>query len=225
MADDGLIPKTPSAKEYKSGKEAFNVAEDQGEVFTSGDPIELFISWFQLARKHEVNDANAMSLATADTSGLPDVRVVLLKDVSASGFSFYSNSESAKGEELQANPQAALCFHWKSIRRQVRIRGQVEALSNSECDNYFAERARGSQIGAWASFQSRPLEDREILRQRVADYEEIYEDKPVPRPENWIGWIVRPQTIEFWVNRPFRLHDRLLFTSNPEGWQQSWLYP
>ncbi len=225
MADDGLIPKTPSAKEYKSGKEAFNVAEDQGEVFTSADPVELFISWFQLARKHEVNDPNAMSLATVDSNGLPDVRILLLKDVSASGFSFYSNSESAKGEELKANPQAALCFQWKSIRRQVRIRGQVEALSKSECDNYFAERARGSQIGAWASFQSRPLEDRGILRQRVADYEEIYEDKPVPRPENWIGWIVRPQTIEFWVNRPFRLHDRLLFTSGPEGWQQSWLYP
>ncbi len=225
MADDGLIPKSPAAEEYGTVSEVFGVADDQGDVFVSDDPIELFISWFMLARQHEPNDANAMSLATVDTTGVPNVRIVLLKDVSARGFSFYSNAESAKGQELSSHPQAAMCFFWKSIRRQVRIRGPVSVLGPEESDAYFAERARGSQIGAWASFQSRPLENREILQRRVEDYEEIYKNRKVPRPENWHGWNVHPQTIEFWVNRPYRLHDRLVFEESAEGWSQKRLYP
>ncbi len=225
MADDGLIPKTPSEAQYSAAKEAYSVAEDQGEVFASDDPYEIFVDWFQFAKRFEPNDTNAMSVATVDSTGLPNVRILLLKDVSDRGFSFYSNSESTKGLELAANPQAALCFHWKTVRRQVRIRGPVSELSAEECDAYFAERARGSQIGAWASFQSRPIENRELLDQRIADYEEIYRDRDVPRPDNWKGWIVHPQEIEFWINRPYRLHERLVFEQEADGWKQTYLYP
>ncbi len=221
----GVIPRTPTNEDYKTSSEFFDAGADQGEVFTSDDPVELFISWFHLAKQHEANDANAMSLATVDASGMPNNRIVLLKDVGADGFSFYSNAHSAKGEELEANPQAALCFHWKSIRRQVRVRGPITVLPPADCDAYFAQRARGSQIGAWASFQSRPLENRQKLEQRIEDFEEIYKHEDVPRPDNWIGWLVRPQKIEFWVNRPFRLHDRLVFEEQAEGWKQLRLYP
>ncbi|MGV6801610.1 MAG: pyridoxamine 5'-phosphate oxidase [bacterium] len=218
MADKQIIPPSPTAEQYA-------MDEDQGAVFTEQDPIDLFKSWLTLAGQYEINDPNAMSLATVDGRGRPDCRIVLLKDVSPNGFSFYSNTGSAKGEQLAHHRQAALCFHWKSIRRQVRIRGKVRALEAPECDDYFATRSRGSQIGAWASFQSRPMETRKMLEQRIADYEEIYKDRPVPRPDHWQGWQVIPQEIEFWVNRPFRLHDRLLFEQQAEGWVTTRLYP
>lgn len=218
MADEKLIPPTPSAEEYA-------VDEDQGAVFTEQDPIDLFKVWLKLAGEHEMNDPNAMSVATVDPSGMPDVRILLLKDVGERGFTFYGNLQSAKGHELEGTPKAALCFHWKSIRRQVRVRGPVTRLPEAECDAYFATRSRGSQVGAWASFQSRPLEDRKMLEQRIADYEEIYKDRKVPRPEHWVGWLVRPETMEFWVNRPFRLHDRLFFEQQAEGWRARYLYP
>lgn len=218
MTDDSLIPSTPSAADY-------GVADDQGEVFTSDDPITLFGAWFDLAKTREVNDANAMSLASVDGQGQPNVRIVLLKDVDATGFSFFSNSQSAKGQELAEQSRAALCFHWKSIRRQVRVRGAVMALGVDACDEYFSSRARGSQIGAWASAQSRPLVDRAELEQRIADYEVRFASRDVPRPDHWQGWRIIPQEIEFWVNRPYRLHDRKRFTCEAGHWAHEMLYP
>lgn len=225
MADDAQIPPSPSDIDYQNPEEVYGIAEDQGEVFTSDNPFELFASWFEFAKQHELNDANAMSVATVDKEKMPNVRILLLKDFGPAGFSFYSNAESAKGEELAGTARAALCFHWKSIRRQVRVRGFVSKIGPKESDAYFSERARGSQIGAWASFQSRELESREILERRIEDYEEIYKGKDVPRPDNWHGWLVVPQEIEFWVNRPFRLHDRLQFRLEDGEWTRAWLYP
>ncbi|WOI52633.1 pyridoxamine 5'-phosphate oxidase [Parvularcula sp. LCG005] len=227
MDHEQLIPPTPSDEDYRAeagAQEAFAVDEDQGKVFTNDDPLELFSEWLTLAKKHEPNDANAMSLATVDSVGMPDVRIVLLKDLD-DGFIFYTNATSAKGEELAANPLAALCFHWKTIRRQVRVRGLTEAVSNTENDAYFASRSRGSQIGAWASQQSKPMSDDTILKTRVEDYESIYDGRDVPRPEFWRGYRLIPSSIEFWVNRPYRLHDRLLFQNDGDGWTQTILYP
>lgn len=227
METDNLIPPTPTDDEYARDakhQEAFAVDADQGKVFTSDDPLELFAQWLELAKKHEPNDANAMSVATVDSSGFPNVRVLLLKDLD-DGFVFFSNSMSAKGDELAANPLAALCFHWKSIRRQVRVRGLVEPVSDQENDEYFASRARNAQIGAWASQQSRPMTEEGILDKRMEDYEAIYNGKDVRRPEWWRGYRVTPSQIEFWVNRPFRLHDRLQFDYDGEGWSQTRLYP
>ncbi|WP_370335158.1 pyridoxamine 5'-phosphate oxidase [Parvularcula marina] len=222
-----LIPPSPSEDDYEQerrAQEAFSVDEDQGKVFTSDDPLELFAQWLELAKKHEVNDAHAMSVATVDGAGFPNVRVVLLKDLDE-GFVFYTNSMSAKGDELAENPLAALCFHWKSIRRQVRIRGLVEPVSEAENDQYFASRARSAQIGAWASQQSRPMTEEGILQKRVEDYEAIYEGRDVRRPDWWRGYRVTPSQMEFWVNRPFRLHDRLQFDYDGEGWNKTRLYP
>ena len=232
--DKSIIPPSPSDEDYARQsreqaaleREAYSVDEDQGDVFTDDDPVALFGQWMLLAGRHEANDPNAMSLATVDGDGMPNVRIVLLKDVSARGFTFYSNAESAKGLELEANPNAALCFHWKSIRRQVRVRGPVTALPKEESDAYFASRSRGSQLGALASFQSRVLRDRETLKRRIDDYDAIYQGRDIPRPENWHGWLVEPREIEFWVNRPWRLHDRLQFLRTADGgWQSRRLYP
>jgi pyridoxamine 5'-phosphate oxidase len=169
-----------------------------------------------------------MALATVDAHGMPDVRMVLLKDVSRRGFVFYSNAESAKGQELAAQPKAALLFHWKSLRRQIRIRGPVEPVTDAESDAYFASRARDSQIGAWASEQSRPMADRSSLKRRMAEFGmKFSEAETLPRPPQWRGWRVLPQAIEFWRDRPFRLHDRLLFErAGPQAeWRRERLYP
>ncbi len=215
-----LIPSSPSEEFYR-------IDEDQGNVFTHENPITLFEEWLGLARAHEVNDPNAMSLATIDRNGMPDVRVVLLKDIDERGLSFYTNVESAKGRALAANPVAALCFHWKSIRRQVRFRGKVESVSHEEADAYFATRARGAQIGAWASAQSRPLSTHSQLESDITACEERFTDKEVERPNHWSGFRIIPTQIEFWVNKPFRLHERLQFERTPttKNWTTTRLYP
>lgn len=174
------------------------------------DPFALFDAWYEEAKAAEVNDPNAMALATVDETGLPDVRTVLLKGHDQRGFVFYTNLESTKAQELAAQPKGALLFHWKSLRRQVRIRGPVEQVSDEEADAYFATRPRGSQIGAWASDQSRPAADRAMLEARVAEQEAAYPDA-VPRPPHWSGLRVIPHTIEFWQDGAFRLHNRFLY--------------
>ncbi|GJL92106.1 pyridoxamine 5'-phosphate oxidase [Hyphococcus sp.] len=215
-----IIPPSPD-------DDAYAVDADQGEVFTISDPIAQFADWLALAVKKEPNDANAMALATVDANGLPDVRMVLLKDVTACGLTFYTNTESAKGVELAANPKAAAVFHWKSIRRQVRFRGPVERVSTEEADAYFATRARGARIGAHASAQSRPLESRFALEKAVAAKAAKFGLGDIPRPEHWSGYRIVPLQIEFWVNRPFRLHERLQYErANPNSaWTKQALYP
>ncbi len=220
MAADRLIPPSPS-------EETYAVDQDQGEVFTEDDPIALFAAWLTLAKKTEPNDPNTMALATVDAQGMPDLRMVLLKDVDASGLTFYTNTESAKGEQLADSPMAAICFHWKSIRRQVRFRGHVTPVSNEEADAYFATRARSARIGAHASAQSRPMDGRFVLEKQVALKAAQFGIKEVTRPSHWSGYRVSPVQIEFWVNRPFRLHDRLQFTREnvSADWKTARLYP
>jgi pyridoxamine 5'-phosphate oxidase len=220
VLSEDLIPPSPSA-------EAYAVDEDQGEVFTINDPFALFADWLSLARDKEPNDANAMSLATVDDDGMPNVRVVLLKDIDACGLTFYTNVESAKGEELAGNAQAAVCFHWKTIRRQVRFRGSVERVSDEEADAYFATRARGAQLGAHASAQSRPMDSREALEREIERLDENWNGEDIPRPDHWSGYRITPLEIEFWVNRPFRLHDRRVYWREKPGdeWTVETLYP
>lgn len=200
-------------------------AEQLSEVIPHGDPIALFARWFAEARASEPNDANAMALATATPDGLPSVRMVLLKGHGADGFVFYTNSHSRKGAEIMANPHAALLFHWKSLRRQIRIEGALSPVGAEEADAYFASRARESRIGAWASDQSRPLDSRADLEAAVARETARFEGQDVPRPERWTGWRVIPEAVEFWRDRPFRLHDRLLFTRDGDGWAKTRLQP
>ena len=199
----------------------------ESDLAGAGDPFVLFGEWFAEAEAHEPNDPNAMALATADADGLPNVRMVLLKGWDEDGFVFYTNLESAKGRELAAVSRAAMVFHWKSLRRQVRVRGPVEHVSAREADDYFASRAKGSQIGAWASKQSRPLESRFALQKRVAKYAAKFGLSRVPRPPHWSGLRVCPLTIEFWHDRPFRLHERLVFRrdNKDEAWRTERLYP
>jgi pyridoxamine 5'-phosphate oxidase len=206
MAGKDVIPPTPSEEEYlrDSGR-------PETDIFTREDPFALFGEWLGRARESEPNDPNAMALATADADGMPDSRMVLLKDFDAEGFVFYTNTESAKGLQLSANPKAALCFHWKSLRRQVRVRGLVRQVSAAEADAYFQSRARDSRIGAWASKQSRPLDSRFALEKAVAGYAARFGLGEVPRPDFWTGYRIAPLRIEFWRDRPFRLHDRLVF--------------
>ena len=202
-------------------------APPAGDFFAAGEPMALFSRWLGQAEAHEINDANAMALATTDADGLPNLRMVLLKDVSAGGFVFYTNTQSAKGIELGALGKAALLFHWKSLRRQVRVRGSVAAVTAAEADAYFATRPRGSRIGAWASQQSRPLPSRAVLEKAVADFAARYPGESVPRPFHWSGFRLTPLEIEFWHDRPFRLHDRLRFTRGvaPEVWTKERLFP
>jgi pyridoxamine 5'-phosphate oxidase len=191
---------------------------------TAAEPFSLFEEWFAEAKEREINDPNAMALATVDAQGLPNIRMVLLKGVD-SGFVFYTNEESAKGRELAASGKAALLFHWKSLRRQVRVRGTVAEVSDAVADAYFASRPRDSRIGAWASQQSRPLESRFALEKAVAFYAAKYAIGDIPRPPYWKGYRVTPEAFEFWAERPFRLHDRVAFTGAAEGWQKERLYP
>ena len=189
------------------------------------DPFALFDSWFAEARASELNDPEAMALATADAYGLPSVRMVLLKGHGPDGFVFYTNEQSAKGQQLAANPQAALLFHWKSLRRQVRIEGAVERVPDSDADAYFASRGRDSRLGAWASDQTRPLDSRDTFERRFADRAAQFEGGDVPRPPHWGGFRVVPERIEFWSDRPHRLHERRLFTRGTGEWHEGLLYP
>lgn len=190
-------------------------------------PFELFGEWLALAEKNEVNDPNAMSVATVDADGMPNVRMLLLKGVSPDGFVFYTNIESTKGREILAHPKVALCFHWKSLRRQVRVRGVVERVTEEQADEYYGSRPRKSRIGAWASKQSRPLESRFALEKEVAKYAAKYAVGDIPRPEYWTGFTLKPLEIEFWHDRAFRLHDRFVFKREDptQDWQKERLYP
>lgn len=189
------------------------------------DPIALFSEWFAAASAAEPTDPDAMALATVGADGAPDVRMVLLKGADARGFVFYTNMESSKGRQLAANPNAALAFYWKSLGRQVRLRGRIEPVSDAEADSYFASRARDSQIGAWGSQQSRPLESEDALERAVAAQAAKYSGADVPRPPHWSGYRLVPAAIEFWEQRPFRLHRRRLFTRDGAGWKETRLYP
>lgn len=200
---------------------------DTADFTGAGDPFALFGDWYADAARSEPNDPDAMALATVDEEGLPNVRMVLLKGFSETGFVFYTNFESQKGREILAAKKAALCFHWKSLRRQIRVRGVVETVSDAEADTYFNSRAKDSRIGAWASQQSRPLESRFALEKAVAKYAAKYAIGTVPRPPYWSGFRITPVHMEFWHDRPFRLHDRLVFKRETaqDQWHTTKLYP
>lgn len=223
MTRNDLIPPSPTAADYASE----GPPPDDAVFFAADEPLALFADWLKEARAKEPNDANAMALATVDADGMPDVRMVLLKDFDARGFTFYSNAQSSKGRQLAAHPQAALCLHWKSLRRSVRLRGPVSPVEDAAADAYFASRDRGARIGAWASDQSRPLESRYALELRIAELALRFGAGEVPRPAHWVGWRLSPVRIEFWRDRPFRLHDRLEFTraSASAAWNKQRLYP
>ena len=189
------------------------------------DPHALFDSWYAEARASELNDSNAMALATADGEGRPSVRMVLLKGHDARGFVFYTNLESRKAGELIENPHAALLFHWKSLRRQIRIEGAVSRVTDAEGDAYFVTRSRDSQLGAWASDQSRPLESRALFETRYREMADRFAGQPVPRPPHWSGFRIAPERIEFWLDREHRLHERRLFVRDGDGWREGMLYP
>jgi pyridoxamine 5'-phosphate oxidase len=198
-----------------------------GDFTQADEPLRLWQAWFDEAVKGEPRDPNAMSVATVDKDGFPDVRTVLLKGVDERGFVFYTNTESQKGQELAGNMKAALLFYWKSLNRQVRIRGPVERVTAEEADTYFATRPKGAQIGAWASQQSRPLESRLAFEKNVAIYTAKYALGAVPRPPHWSGFRILPLKMEFWHDRPFRLHDRIEFRRGAlgEGWTKVRMYP
>ena len=195
------------------------------DLEAAGDPAALFAAWFAEASASEPSDPNAMQLATADRSGLPDVRTVLMKAWDEHGFVFYTNTMSEKGRQLADNPKAAICFHWKSLQRQVRARGSIEAVTAAEADAYYATRSRGSRIGGWVSRQSQKLASREVLERAVADYVAAHEGIEIARPLYWSGYRLIPESVEFWRERPFRLHDRIRFTRSGSGWAKDRLYP
>ena len=219
MANSPAIPPSPSAADY-------NADGDRPLIPQVDEPWALLDQWLKDARKSEPNDGNAMALATTDALGMPDVRIVLLKGVGPDGMCFYTNLESTKGNQLAANPQAAICFHWKSLRRQVRARGRIERLSDETADTYFASRAAQSRISAIASDQSRPLEARAVFEQRIAEISSIYgDDDDIPRPPHWGGYRLVPDEIEFWQDQKFRMHDRLRLHREGDGWKGVRLYP
>jgi pyridoxamine 5'-phosphate oxidase len=198
-----------------------------GDLPEVSEPFALFDAWMQEARAAEPRDPDAMALATVDAGGMPNVRVVLLKGWGPEGFVFYTNRESTKGQELDGQKKAALAIYWKSLARQVRMRGAVVHMGAAESDAYFGSRPRGAQIGAWASRQSRPLASREALQAEVARYEKKYADGAVPRPPHWIGYRLVPLSVEFWAEQPFRLHDRIVFArdNTDTAWTRARLYP
>lgn len=214
------IPKSPSVADYAA-------EGDRPLIPDIEEPYALLAEWLREANAHEPNDSSAMSLATVDAEGMPDVRIVLLRGLSAEeGFQFYTNYDSAKGEQLAHHPKAALCFHWKSLRRQVRVRGTIEKSSAAQSDAYFQQRAPQSRIAAIASDQSRPLTDREVFNQRVAEISSIYgDDDDIPRPEHWGGYRLIPTEVEFWQDQAFRMHDRLKLIRSDNVWLRSRLYP
>ena len=214
------IPASPSEDDYVA-----QVAAADLPPLTASDPLALFQDWLAEAVAKEPNDANAMSLATVDADGMPDVRMVLLKEASAEGFVFYTNLGSAKGRQLAAHPQAALLFHWKSLRRQVRVRGSITRVSDGEADAYWATRARPAQLGAWASDQSQLLPDRLAFERRIAEFGLKFGLGKAPRPPHWSGFRLTPAAMEFWRDRPFRLHERLAFARTDGGWTDARLYP
>jgi len=189
------------------------------------DPFALFDAWLGEAREKEPNDPEAMAFATTDAEGRPSVRMVLLRRHGPDGFGFFTNLDSRKGRELAENPHGALAIHWKSLRRQVRAEGRVEQVSDAEADCYFAGRSRESQVGSWASDQSRPLESRELFERRYEEVQSKFDGRPVPRPPRWSGFRLIPDRIEFWTDRPHRLHERRLFTRAGDGWTEGLLYP
>lgn len=199
---------------------------DAGRLIPPGDdPFALFAAWLAEAGRTEPNDANAMTCATATPDGRPSARIVLLKGVDPRGFVFYTNKQGRKGEELAANPHAALLFHWKTLGRQVRVEGAVEAVTDAEADAYFTTRARVSRLGAWASEQSRPLPSRAELERRVVELDARYPGDSIPRPPHWSGFRVLPERMEFWQDMPYRLHDRRTYVRNGGRWEQGALYP
>ena len=214
------IPKSPNAADYAADG-------DRPLIPSVNEPFGLLETWLRDANEHEPNDSSAMSLATIDADGMPDVRIVLLRGLSPEhGFQFYTNYDSAKGTQLAKHPNAALCFHWKSLRRQVRVRGTIEKSSTEQSNAYFRQRAPQSRIAAIASDQSRPLDDREIFNQRVAEISSIYgDDDDIPRPEHWGGYKLTPTEVEFWQDQAFRMHDRLKLSHSDNGWVRSRLYP
>jgi pyridoxamine 5'-phosphate oxidase len=221
VSGDDLIPPSPKYDPTAAPP------PDDATLFAESEPFALFERWFTEAKAKEPNDPNGMALATADASGFPDVRMVLMKSFEDGAFVFFTNAESAKGSQLAENARAAVVFYWKSLKRQVRARGIISFVSDEEADAYFKTRDRGARLGAWASTQSRPLEDRLALEKRIAEYAVKYGVGEIPRPPHWRGYRLTPLSLEFWRDRPFRLHDRLVFErAGPETpWARKRLYP